>query len=102
MIDPVNSETTDGTACEACGEAADRGLRLINRAYPVPLCSDCAHDLTTKCRMCERTMWQSEGERIFSTSDLYCRACAKPWITAHLETAAKKDSERDTFNERRR
>lgn len=75
MIDPINTTEDDGTECQGCGEAADVAVRVVGRAYPVPLCRDCQDDLLTACASCERTIWQAEGKRTFNTASLYCRHC---------------------------
>ncbi len=78
MIDPVNTDDNDGTACEGCGERADGVSRVVGRAYDVPLCKDCQDSLIAPCDGCGRTMWQSEGINVFANSNRYCANCAKP------------------------
>ena len=98
----MNTTRHDGRECEGCGEAATAAPMVQGRMFPVPLCGNCRHDLLTECPGCGHTIWQARGERIYTSSNLYCSLCAVNINTAAAVTAARQDEDRDDFNEVRR
>lgn len=72
--------------------------------HTVPLCGPCYADKTDTCADCGRRYWIANLERIYGSSDLYCLDCASwhPHLIQARQDTARRDEQRDEFNERRR
>lgn len=73
---------SDGMVCRHCGDDAVDALWVLGHEYPVPLCGSCMDRAVTFCGRCERRIWSQDGERVFSTSTLYCPRCAEEILQA--------------------
>lgn len=90
-LDPRETEDNDGTACEGCGDLADGALRLVGRAFEVPLCKDCRDHLVIECSGCHRQMWQSEGTNLYSNAGRYCLACVPKTIRDERKQSKERE-----------
>jgi hypothetical protein len=74
----MDTTAQDGRPCHLCGDDAVQivtvaeGSALVDRA----LCGDCLDDQITCCPVCEATIYQRDGVRVYSTPELHCASCA--------------------------
>lgn len=93
----------EGPACDLCNDEAVYYVSIQGTPTPVFLCRACEHDKVTRCEGCNENIWQSVGYRIHGTG-LECPSCAAthPGLILGRAIEAKRDEERDDFNEVRR
>lgn len=105
--DPEVWDREPPLTCRECGtedNVSEVPIQNFTGIDVFPLCGSCCADQVTACPDCKELIWQDEGIRVFTSSNLYCTACAKQHgvVVQGLEQAARIDVDRDEFNITRR